>query len=238
MGEGSREQFFSPGLDPVLAALRAAPSPRAARDPKRGYAKNSSLAPKKARRSSAFTRCNRSQQQARGGRIMKITRTSIITAKVQTLDLPITDEQLRAYEQGALLQDAFPQLAPPEREFIKTGVTPDEWQAEVLGAKSEADKATERPWYLDEDRVTIREGGTDVIVATVACSPRLVEPEETAANAILIVRAVNAHDRLAGAARRALEYLTGHGIDLDDEDEALVAGIRLELEAALNGQRG
>jgi hypothetical protein len=32
-GEGSREQFFSPELDPVLASLRAASSPRAARDP-------------------------------------------------------------------------------------------------------------------------------------------------------------------------------------------------------------
>jgi hypothetical protein len=169
---------------------------------------------------------------------MKITRTSIITGKVQTLNLPVTQEQLRAYERGALLQDAFPHLAPPERKFIKTGITPEEWQAQVLGPKSEADKATERPWYLDEDCVTIREEGTDVIVATAACSPGLVDAENAIANALLIAKAVNAHGQLTAAARRALEYLTDHGIDLDDEDEALVAGIRLELEAALNGQSG
>jgi hypothetical protein len=62
-GEGSREQFFSSELDPVLAALCAASSPRAARDPKQGYAKNSSLAPKKARRSSALTCCNPAAKQ-------------------------------------------------------------------------------------------------------------------------------------------------------------------------------
>ena len=28
---------------------------------------------------------------------------------------------------GALIQDAFPWLMPDEREFIKTGITPEEW---------------------------------------------------------------------------------------------------------------
>jgi len=64
---------------------------------------------------------------------MNVTRKSLISGKLHTLDLPITDAQLVAYADGALLQDAFPDLAPPLREFIKTGVTPEEWEAQVLG---------------------------------------------------------------------------------------------------------
>ena len=67
---------------------------------------------------------------------MKITRKSLISGRLLTLDLPVTDEQLVAYEQGALLQDAFPHLSPVDREFIKTGVTAEEWQTQVLGVKT------------------------------------------------------------------------------------------------------
>jgi hypothetical protein len=68
---------------------------------------------------------------------IKVTRTSMITGKTTTLDLPITRQQLDAYLSGnVLLHDAFPDLAPPLREFIKTGVTPEEWQRCVLGPSS------------------------------------------------------------------------------------------------------
>lgn len=60
---------------------------------------------------------------------MLITRTSMFTRKVHTQDLPVTEEQVRRYEQGELLQNAFPHLSPADREFIKTGVTQEEWEA-------------------------------------------------------------------------------------------------------------
>ena len=60
---------------------------------------------------------------------MKITRTSPLTGRELTLDLPITPAEIRAYEQGALLQDAFPNLSPGQREFYKTGYTADDWKA-------------------------------------------------------------------------------------------------------------
>jgi hypothetical protein len=66
---------------------------------------------------------------------MRITRTSLISGESHTLELPVTHEQLLAYERGALLQEAFPHLSPAEREFIKTGVTAEEWQTLVLGMK-------------------------------------------------------------------------------------------------------
>jgi hypothetical protein len=44
------------------------------------------------------------------------------------MDLDITPEQVAAYEAGALLQNAFPQLSADEREFYKTGITADAWE--------------------------------------------------------------------------------------------------------------
>jgi len=60
---------------------------------------------------------------------MIITRTSIVSGITRSLELPVTTQQLEAYEQGALLQNAFPHLAPAEREFLKTGITDEEWDA-------------------------------------------------------------------------------------------------------------
>ncbi len=62
-------------------------------------------------------------------RHMNITRTSMFTGIKRTLDLPVTEGQMQAYLEGALLQNAFPNLSPGEREFIKTGVTDEEWDS-------------------------------------------------------------------------------------------------------------
>lgn len=58
---------------------------------------------------------------------MKLTRTSIISGQTHTLDLPVTMEQVLRYQRGALIQEAFPNLSPELREFVMTGITPDEW---------------------------------------------------------------------------------------------------------------
>ena len=59
---------------------------------------------------------------------MKITRTSMLSGKTNSMELDITMDQLHAYHgEGALLQDAFPHLNADEREFIKSGITPQEW---------------------------------------------------------------------------------------------------------------
>jgi hypothetical protein len=59
---------------------------------------------------------------------MLITRCSPFTGKVRTQDLPITADQILAYESGELLQNAFPNLDANQREFYKTGVSADEWE--------------------------------------------------------------------------------------------------------------
>ena len=58
---------------------------------------------------------------------MKVTRKSIFTGKISTLGIDVTQAQLDAYENGELLQRAMPNVPAKYREFIKTGVTPDEW---------------------------------------------------------------------------------------------------------------
>lgn len=54
----------------------------------------------------------------------------------RTMDLPITEAQYAAWVEGELLQNAFPGLAPGLREFIKTGVTDEEWDA-MMGPEPE-----------------------------------------------------------------------------------------------------
>ena len=59
---------------------------------------------------------------------MLITRTSLFSGKTNTLDLPVTEEQFAVYRGGVLIQDAFPNLNEDQREFIMTGMLPDEWE--------------------------------------------------------------------------------------------------------------
>ena len=61
---------------------------------------------------------------------MKITRTSMFTGIERTLDLDFTAEQLAEWKNGALIQDAMPNLSPADREFVMTGVTDEEWSDE------------------------------------------------------------------------------------------------------------
>lgn len=59
---------------------------------------------------------------------MIIKRTSSISGKQREMDLPVTQEQLNKYASGMYkIQDVFPNLTPDQREFIKTGITAEEW---------------------------------------------------------------------------------------------------------------
>ena len=62
-----------------------------------------------------------------GNNDMKITRTSRISAETNVMDIDITQEQLALWEGGMKIQDAMPSIGSDEREFIMTGITPQEW---------------------------------------------------------------------------------------------------------------
>lgn len=60
---------------------------------------------------------------------MLITRKSVISNNINTMDINVTIEQFNAWNAGALVQKAMPNLTADEREFIMTGITPEEWDA-------------------------------------------------------------------------------------------------------------
>ena len=67
---------------------------------------------------------------------MQITRTSIFSGNTNTMELNVTQEQLTAWESGVNIQVAMPQLDADERECIKRGVTPTEWN-ELFGEEED-----------------------------------------------------------------------------------------------------
>ena len=60
--------------------------------------------------------------------MMLVVRKSMFTGEVHSMELPITPQQLERWERGSeYIQDVFPGLTADQREFIKTGVTKEEW---------------------------------------------------------------------------------------------------------------
>lgn len=62
---------------------------------------------------------------------VKLTKTSPLTGKDNTMELPLTMQEFRdqkkAWKAGTVAQKAFPTLTADEREFIMTGATPQCW---------------------------------------------------------------------------------------------------------------
>ena len=83
---------------------------------------------------------------------MLITRKSMFTNKFNTLEVPVTAEELAWYyqnKQDVMIQEAFPNLSAPLREFILTGVTPDEWKA-VFGLPDPTEEDMNDDNWIDE----------------------------------------------------------------------------------------
>ena len=53
------------------------------------------------------------------------------TGALNSMELPLThreyDRGITKWEDGALIQVAFPTLTAEQREFVKTGITPEMW---------------------------------------------------------------------------------------------------------------
>jgi hypothetical protein len=63
---------------------------------------------------------------------VNVTRVSKISGRAHTMRINISPKDFRKgynlAESGMYIQDAFPTLTADEREFIKTGITPEEWE--------------------------------------------------------------------------------------------------------------
>ena len=56
-----------------------------------------------------------------------VTKKSMISGNTSSMELDVTQAQLDRWQDGELIQDVFPHLNEEEREFIKTGITRQEW---------------------------------------------------------------------------------------------------------------
>ena len=59
-----------------------------------------------------------------------VTRFSPISRVENTRIINLNPIVLESYEAGhGLIQDCFPYLSPEDREFIMSGITPEEWKS-------------------------------------------------------------------------------------------------------------
>jgi hypothetical protein len=58
---------------------------------------------------------------------MKVTRTSPFSGQTNTREINVTPEQLEAWQSGRKIQDVMWNVSADDREFIMTGITPEEW---------------------------------------------------------------------------------------------------------------
>ena len=59
---------------------------------------------------------------------MKVLRRSPFSGEENVMEIDITHEELKRWRGGELIQNVWPHLSASEREFIKTGITPEEWE--------------------------------------------------------------------------------------------------------------
>lgn len=67
---------------------------------------------------------------------MKIRKVSVLSGKLNERDIPISLSEFIAGEtrrsNGELIQDVYPQLSADDREFLMSGLTPEEFD-ETMG---------------------------------------------------------------------------------------------------------
>lgn len=71
---------------------------------------------------------------------MEITRRSMLTGKTHIREVNVTQQEIAVWQAGALIQDAMPFLSDDDREFIMSGITPEEWDAH-FGEEAQMDRA-------------------------------------------------------------------------------------------------
>ena len=72
---------------------------------------------------------------------MQLTKTSLLTGKTTTREVNLTEAELEAYYAGDRpIQQLYPMLPAEDREFIMTGITPEEWRVFCADSESEQEE--------------------------------------------------------------------------------------------------
>ena len=58
---------------------------------------------------------------------MLVKKESILSGKSHEMEIDVINKEIALWMEGALIQDAMPNLTASEREFLMTGITPNEW---------------------------------------------------------------------------------------------------------------
>lgn len=58
---------------------------------------------------------------------MLISKRSPLTNKINELEIPVAQQQIENWKNGMVIQKAMPDLDKGLREFLISGITPDEW---------------------------------------------------------------------------------------------------------------
>lgn len=70
----------------------------------------------------------------------EFVRKSILSGKIHKMEIPITEDDFNAYlHSNQNIQDYFPQLTAEQREFLRTGITQEEWDAATAEEDDELD---------------------------------------------------------------------------------------------------
>ena len=77
---------------------------------------------------------------------IKVTKVSPFSGEINTREIDTTQEKIDLYESGfgGLIQNIFPELSADDREFIMTGITPEEWDESFEGD----DRSNDVAWPL------------------------------------------------------------------------------------------
>lgn len=79
-------------------------------------------------------------------KLYPITRRSTITGKLHTFQMPFSEQEFLAiqpyladqrHRSGGLIQNILPEHSPDQREYILSGITPQEWK-EMFGDEDDA----------------------------------------------------------------------------------------------------
>ena len=69
---------------------------------------------------------------------VRVTLKSMLTGKENAMNLPTSIGKIKQFlshrEDCELIQEMFPELSEDQREFLLTGITPEEWSAMTRGA--------------------------------------------------------------------------------------------------------
>lgn len=63
---------------------------------------------------------------------MKVTKTSILSGLTTTKTISVDERQLTLLAEGYNISDVCPNLNSSDREFLKTGITDEEWEDAML----------------------------------------------------------------------------------------------------------